>query len=87
MADWQPIETAPRDGTFILAWGPEPVSNPGYEARQTYWAFYGEGSMAKAAYDRDEGPSGSWSWSEPCRGWVFSWHPTHWMPLPSPPAA
>lgn len=42
MADWQPIETAPRDGTeFIACWQPE-----GYDYQlvnaDTYWWGRGE---------------------------------------------
>jgi hypothetical protein len=28
MIDWQPIETAPRDGTPLLLWLPAPISGP-----------------------------------------------------------
>ncbi|KVP19420.1 hypothetical protein WJ85_08000 [Burkholderia ubonensis] len=77
---WQPIETAPKDGTAILGW------NADYEARQTHWAFYGEGSIAKAEFDAGKGESGSWYWHEPQSHWLSGWKPTHWMPMPDTPA-
>lgn len=84
-AGWRPIGTAPKDGTRFIGLGPIP-SDGGIEARETCWRFYGEGSLAKAAFDRGEGPSGNWCWREPIHNWASSWSPTHWMPLPPPPA-
>ncbi|MDN7814857.1 hypothetical protein [Burkholderia vietnamiensis] len=76
---WQPIETAPKDGTQILGW----CIN--YGARQTHWHLYGEGSIAKAEFDAGKGESGNWYWEEPMSHWLSSWKPTHWMPLPAAP--
>ncbi len=81
---WRPVESAPRDGTRFLGLGPIPRDGD-IEVRETCWAFYGRGSLARAAFARGEGPSGSWRWSEPIHNWASSWSPTHWMPLPSPP--
>ncbi|WP_427183571.1 hypothetical protein ACL598_17035 [Bordetella bronchialis] len=85
-AGWKPIETAPKDGTRFIGLGPTP-SDGGIEARETCWSFFGQGSLAKAAFDRGEGPSGNWRWCEPIHNWASSWNPTHWMPLPPPPGA
>lgn len=76
--DWQPIETAPRDGTGILVWtergcfsvewnGP---SLPRFEQNESAYSdgwYVDNGS--RDLYDL-RGPS-----------------PTHWMPLPEPPTA
>lgn len=86
MSKWQTIETAPQDGTHILAYGPEPVRNPIFVTRETHWRLYGEGSIAHRDYEAGKGPSGSWDWVEPIHNWGCSWHPTHWMPLPPPPS-
>lgn len=78
--EWMPIETAPRDGTHILA-----ISGK-YGVRETYYRAYGEGSPARAAHVADPSkPSGSWSWEEPMHNWAASWTPAYWMPLPPPP--
>jgi hypothetical protein len=79
MIEYQLIQTAPRDGTPILAW------NEGYGARETYWRFFGEGSLGKKYFDDGIGPSGNCNWSEPQNNWGSSWKPTHWMPLPEAP--
>lgn len=73
--DWQPIETAPEDGTPVLAWNKE------YGARETKSVTYGPGSpgFEKGYADR------WWTWDEPRANWAFRWNPTHWMPLPAPP--
>lgn len=67
---WQPIETAPKDGTRIHAWNgdyqttiywyraPKPPYQPGWAQVQGLRdEFYDDGM----------------------------WNPTHWMPLPAPP--
>lgn len=56
---WQPIETAPKDGTRVL------LSTP-------------TGKIADGAFYQRYGV---WSWP-----YVMA-NPTHWMPLPAPPAA
>lgn len=71
---WQPIETAPRDGTPILVYSPgHDQSDPtniivakfeDYEG-ETWWAFC-ENVLADIAGQVDP-------------------EPTHWMPLPEPP--
>ncbi len=76
---WQPIETAPRDGTYILGW------DRLFGFRETYWDLYGDGSPAKASYLSGYGPNGKWSWLEPQSNWSGSWKPTHWMPSPALP--
>lgn len=77
--EWKPIETAPKDGTKVLAsrhdylW-PEVVYWQEYDAETReetgedgYWAFAGE-LLANVAdpFDADT-------------------LPTHWQPLPEPP--
>jgi alkylation response protein AidB-like acyl-CoA dehydrogenase len=67
--EWQPIETAPRDGTSIL------VAKAGKWVREASWwdAWYANTSdqgWMPANIDEEYG-----SYIEP----------THWMPLPEPP--
>ncbi len=82
---WQPIETAPKDGSFILLHVPNGAVETGPVTIGTYFRIE----------DRDEKGrfrKGSWfpaDWT----GWMAtdgdcgpSWcDPTHWMPLPEPP--
>lgn len=78
---WQPIETAPRDGTWVmLAGGACDEDEGGSDGRPVVaqWTNYLNGRTAPN-YGR----------------WQFAWYdggyygaynePTHWMPLPAPP--
>jgi hypothetical protein len=72
MADWQPIETAPKDGTFVLvgAWCDVGFDKEDLEFVQTV-AFcnpHVENDWLCANDEHDVQPL-----------------PTHWMPLPTPP--
>lgn len=64
MSEWQPIETAPRDGTPILV------------------GCVGRGVLIATWYERmkcfSEAITGTDLWGAKT--------PTHWMPLPPPPA-
>lgn len=68
--DWQPIETAPRDGTWLLC----------------YWAGTDIGEYQNrygvAAWTSMHGDGDSWYEGSGAVG-----DPTHWRPLPAPPAA
>lgn len=88
---WQPIETAPKDGTPILAYGPLPGCNADehswHGVRETKWKCYPLGSPGYVAWERGEGPLGiGWDWYESVHNWSHVWKPTHWMPLPSAPS-
>lgn len=72
---WQPIETAPKDGTEILAWCVHP--NAEYEgtiAEKSEW----QGPVVAHWIDHN---GGGWTW----HGMLGRF--THWQPLPTPPAA
>lgn len=80
MSEWQPIETAPKDGSWILA-----INNRGNQA-VIIWSH-----SAPHWTERSDAPRGGWIhpfsdgiqstfWNGGC-GSV----PTHWMPLPEPP--
>ena len=73
--NWQPIETAPRDGTSILLFcGGQPEDNMAVGFWSTsIWVTYGNQNI-----------KGAWVIYE-CRSDTIEVHPTHWMPLPPPP--
>jgi hypothetical protein len=79
---WQPIETAPRDGRFVMLHVPEGQLESGTVTIGAYWK-----SDERAENGRFL--KGNWD------GWLgmdvdiaSSWcDPTDWMPLPEPPEA
>ena len=79
---WWPIETAPKDGTHIIAWSPH------YKPHVA--VVYGRQFGPFTRYEKAEGSDlyrqvrdGAWvCWDG---GPVSCWKPTHWMPLPAPP--
>lgn len=75
LTGWQPIETAPRDGTHIDVWyAPKsPTGEPLIPCRVAY-AYFEDGRWW---YQNTSNGLGLRLWQEP----------THWMPLPEPPAA
>jgi hypothetical protein len=79
---WQPIETAPKDGTPIL------LSN-GTDVEQGWW-MHEEGGITEHR-DMD----GRYTGQTESDGFIGWWdvsgcmqpEPTHWMPLPDPPTS
>lgn len=67
-ADWQPIENAPSDGSWVLL----------YSDKWPIWSYPMVGWRHRAGDEWEFPAHPQWS-SE------MSW-PTHWMPLPEPPA-
>ena len=70
---WQPIESAPRDGTYILLLMVDGNVEKGYFQKSKYNAFHGffivnNGDYTDGGYGSD-----------------YKCEPTHWMPLPTPP--
>ena len=70
--EWRPIETAPLDGTPV--WVARHIPAWGWVRGIARWegAHGIEGWIARGVYD----PPGELGLA----------HPTHWMPLPEPPA-
>ena len=69
MSEWQPIETAPKDGRHILIWDWEGLASivEIYWAKDSDWEgwVYAEELLAEACPEVDD--------------------PTHWQPVPEPP--
>lgn len=74
---WQPIETAPKDGTRILC-----VLSP-YQAAIARWGCNRWLILEPDDFSDADDPDDQW------RHYVMNtdYLPTHWMPLPAPPAA
>jgi hypothetical protein len=74
MNDWQPIETAPKDGTPVLIAECGQLSN-GID----HWYI----DTAINCYELDVRERDVWTEREGSK--VVCDSPTHWMPLPKPP--
>jgi hypothetical protein len=77
MTEWQPIATAPRDGSIIL------LGNMGSEPRPAYWALaprsFSAGATKRFPWAFLDETNGINHMSDDEHG------PTHWKPLPAPP--
>lgn len=69
---WQPIETAPKDGTSVRL-----LSERGNDVG--YWCDYSGREPAAKDPESGEVLHGEWSTE------LGNGEPTHWMPLPAPP--
>lgn len=82
MSEWQPIETAPKDGTPILL---------GYFRENLDGSIYQEGGAPVVAQWiptkklADDGAGINWVARRERLRSSRSFSPTHWMPLPDPP--
>lgn len=68
--EWQPIETAPKDGTEIIAFGFS-RGDYGYDDEYT-WTGVRWGRQG-------------WATTKPTGRYFIGFAPTHWTPLPEPP--
>lgn len=74
MAGWRPIETAPKDGTRVLVYQEDEASD--MTPQIAWWiTWHGE-----------EGWHICWD-NEPLQNNSAFAPPTHWAPLPEPPAS
>ena len=73
MSKWQPIETAPKDGTSVIL-------GCNYDR-------LGKIRVTCAWYEREIWTEAK-HWDDDADDWLFlecAFRPSHWMPLPSPP--
>lgn len=78
--EWQPIETAPKDGTSVLLWGlwAGEISGIGKVPGMGIGYYSGSGDYASQGF----------LWVDVGGDAYAVWgNPTHWMPLPDAPSA
>lgn len=85
--EWQPIETAPKDGQRILIGWWEDPDHESWQARAAYWEDAFECAWSEEI--EDNLPVAAWT-DDAVASFAYeethSYQPTHWMPLPEPPA-
>ena len=70
MTEWQPIDTAPKDGTVILIWPAKSAFASSDDELISYvvrWSYLEQG------------------WIEASGEEYAAFYPSHWCPLPAPP--
>lgn len=71
MSAWQPIETAPKDGTEIYVWAP---------------GWNGRGPLVRTAWcGTQDGACGFWMNEFLNGSYGCPFKPAHWTPIPPPP--
>lgn len=81
MDEWQPIETAPRDGTRVLLFQDGKRTEIGaWLDTSTEHEELVRRDGKRAVYEIVVDESGYWDGAEE----IFA--PTHWMPIPAPPS-
>lgn len=85
-SDWQPIETAPRDGTWVLLAGGECESNEESDNRGRVVTAQWTTEYRSNAGDRPIDDFGRWEFAYYDSGVYGEYEkPTYWQPLPGPP--
>jgi hypothetical protein len=76
MSEWQPMDTAPRDGTRVLGFGESAgeINGPS-----------GEMEIEVMAYDSPRTDYAGYEWRIAGDAYANWFKPTHWQPLPAPP--
>lgn len=77
MSDWQPIATAPKDGTYVMLWGKWEDEAHGFGPWPAYWDR-GDEEWLSSVTPQEHLGAGVFK----C---LYIQEPTHWMPLPQPP--
>lgn len=101
MSAWQPIETAPRDGTSVLVFVPQ-KELPQRNAPSSRWKIFSQRviearwivppaddkhvTISPFARELEAKFGGYWTADPRCIG-ALRGMPTHWMPLPEPPVS
>lgn len=83
MTEWQPIETAPKDGTEIIGCF---CCDYGYQEKPTVygpWTIAWDGKKWRSSWDGSEVIDSQCDFGTDYKS--PDCEPTHWMPLPSPP--
>lgn len=81
--EWRPIESAPRDGTAILAYDPEGLGRDKPVWAVVRWYVHQSHHYEDAGgglYRRVAGENTWWDGAP-----YTPFHATHWMPLSAPP--
>jgi len=81
--DWQPIDTAPKDGKVFVGFNDS--KSPKYFV--CIWDDYSPESQAGHEYRLGVGRRGDFYsfWEFEFRSNMLKVYPTHWQPLPTPP--
>ena len=101
--EWQPIETAPKDGTPILAWCDHEADEYFLDDGKSLTLYGGHTEGLSHVEDGLNIVVWGGGWDDRTYeydgGWMPDWwfqngsefevtaNPTHWMPLPDPPEA
>lgn len=75
---WQPIETAPRDGSNVIVW-----DNESRLPAVASWHWFGDMELMQGCWEADKAIYYA-DYSKVYDN-LDTRHVTHWMPLPEPP--
>jgi hypothetical protein len=96
MENWQPIETAPKDGTQFIAKIGKAIYGAYYSDGRFCWIMHANKATGRCyqnitidgiEYQKELQPQGVENYQPEAKIWMLGFEdkPTHWMPLPKLP--